>query len=739
MTKQNGVGVITDKGQQILAYHAANGGAVTFKKFILSTLQEAVTTIVNDTSTYNGKTEAQLLATLGGSVPAGGTGNVTSGGAVSGTTIPLLCTIPVNNIATSTNLHAVFITATSPIPADSGADYVFSHHCFYYDDAGTPGVYADDGNTIAMTYEPGTSFLIPIDLEYTGGAPESVAFTDTAIIEIEQHNALVSSHDATHLRLDGNNSPLANIDWDSNRILNLSSPTAKTDGTNVGYLSTIAGETVNIANYTEWQAWVATLSLGVNHNVDVNLTTNHSSFQSNVLSLSNITGAGAIRISGFPTTVRGFDFTNMECKVQFLGDISVDGLTTGIGIETSNCKLVQIVAATGAIDFTNCTTIVSASRSKVVLDGNGTGISILTGNVNGFLADYNSTITLTDIRQTNPTFITGTLYQADHQSKIYKPSDMVGNLLVPRTTAGVFEKVSTGSRCIGAFDESAEVEEGGASATYTIYVEDSADIQALNNWLRTFGTYLPKNLTLNIDFEDDQVLGATREFDLTGYDPIRLDGFHGPGSVHIATENTDYLDMLIKSDDVIFDIRNCKSKIEFGDLTLQPDGTAASDYAISVFNCDNFEINTGSDVLVINSDVATGIKIDECRLVNIDNVDIDQSNLGTGDVAMEINKSALVNISDSNFSNKGKYIDAYYSRVAVVNCADVGATTSATKRFHASTGTSMQIGGTYEAGTGATVDIDGYIVTDITSMIICDKQSTGNSVITFNQKTVTLT
>ena len=729
MTKQAGIGVILDKGQQILAWHALNGGAVGFENFILSTQAESVNNVcVNDNSVYNGLTETQLLATLGGAVPVGGTGTVSPASAPSGNTLQVLCTIPINSIATSTNIHMIFITVTDPDPlsATYNDEVVFWHGCIYYDDAGTPAVYGDDGNTLPLTYQPGTSLILRVDLEYTSGFPSDVSFTNSTIVEIEQHNGDATSHNSTHIRLDGGNSPTADIDWDDNKIQNLGSATSLDDAARHGDISTVDGATYNFANYSEWLAWANSKPLAINHDIDINLAAS-ATFASQILDLSNINGSGILTITGNPTTIKGIKLNKCKCTI-ILWDLVVDGLTTTIGVDLDRCSNIQMTS----MDFTNCTTIIDAYRSNCSVENS----TISSGNTDGFNSSYDSIISIASTTQSNPNNVSGTLYTADYRGKIYKPIDRIGETDIPRTS-GTFERATTGGACIGFVGETGEY--NNAVTTYDIYVENTSDATALNDWLKTFGTIVPKNLNLRIQFEDDQVLGSTRTFTLS--EPIEIDGMQGAGLITIETENGDYTDMEIVNDGIVFDIKNCQCRIKFNDLTVESTSTTGTDDAIKVTNCDYFEVDATATAgkLVVKANEGNCIHLENVRTTMAKNLNLDSTD-ATNALFYTLD-CALFNLIGPNFDMvaSGKYIDINRSRGSITLGTDTGSALDAAMKFYASNGSDVNIDGTYEVGTGGTLDIDTIIFTDNSSMIKCEKNSTGNVVLTMHQKTVTLT
>jgi hypothetical protein len=566
-------------------------------------------------------------------------------------------------------------------------------------------------------------------------ADDAVPYTQL-MDEIGNHDVLATSHNTTHIRLDGANSPTADIDWDDNKITNIATAVEKEDATNVGHLSTISGEIVNIADYTDWVNWETSRPLAINHTVQINLTSNDPSFASNFLTITNVAGCGSIRIIGFPTTVQGFIFTDVNCTIQIFGGITCNALGVGNGIDATRCKLVQLAAALDTINFTNCVNIIDANRSVITLDGSASDMYILAGNTNGFLSSYTSTITIKNVKQSNPTFITGTLYKATENSKIYKPIDMIGNTLIPRTSAGIFESKLSGGEIIGYFTQNGEVE---LNTVYDIDIDGNSDVDALNDWLKTFGTYLSKNFNLRIRFLDTDPfpLSIPRTFTLTG--TIEIEGFEGPGFLTIETQNGDYQNMLITYDSICFDIKNCKSKIKFNDLTVTSTGTASTDDAIKVTNCDNFEVDAVDTAgkLEITAEEGSCIKFDQCRTIFARNLNLTKTD--ATQPCLDVINCSHANFLAPNFSTSGYYIVTYYTRCMITNGTDVGSPVSASKKFWAYSGSDMNISGTFEVGSGSTQDIGTITWCDTNSVIRSTNDSDGNSVISINQKSVTLT
>jgi hypothetical protein len=243
MSKQSGVGTLTYTGRQIAAWHHINGGAISFTDFYISSKVETVSTITDSAvgATYN-VTKSSLSTLLGanlvypGSVSAGGS-VVISGSDIQ---IPLLLSIPLNAITNDTNIYTFFIMAEDP--ADSNIEKVFAQGCLYYDDNGTPGVFSDDGNTIAFSYIHGTNLLLRVNLQYSTALPTDVAYTvvDNQAIEIEQHNNDTTSHEATLLKRDGSNDATADLDIGGFKLTDVGTGTTGTDAVNVTQLRTEA-------------------------------------------------------------------------------------------------------------------------------------------------------------------------------------------------------------------------------------------------------------------------------------------------------------------------------------------------------------------------------------------------------------------------------------------------------------------------------------------------------------------
>ena len=125
---------------------------------------------------------------------------------------------------------------TGTISSNSDLYVLFYMGCLLYDDSGP---------TIStLTVVPGMNMPIRTQIRFSSGFPDDVSFINTSISEIEIHNADPTSHDATHLRLDGGNRPTTNINWDNNKIENLAIATDPDDAVRYSQLrsqTTIGG------------------------------------------------------------------------------------------------------------------------------------------------------------------------------------------------------------------------------------------------------------------------------------------------------------------------------------------------------------------------------------------------------------------------------------------------------------------------------------------------------------------
>jgi hypothetical protein len=125
---------------------------------------------------------------------------------------------------------------TGTISSNSDLYILFYMGCLLYDDSG-PTI-----STLSVV--PGMNMPIRTQIRFSSGFPDDVSFINTSISEIEVHNADPTSHDGTHLRLDGGNRPTTNINWDNNKLENLAIATDPDDATRYSQLrsqNTIGG------------------------------------------------------------------------------------------------------------------------------------------------------------------------------------------------------------------------------------------------------------------------------------------------------------------------------------------------------------------------------------------------------------------------------------------------------------------------------------------------------------------
>ena len=359
------------------------------------------------------------------------------------------------------------------------------------------------------------------------------------------------------------------------------------------------------------------------------------------------------------------------------------------------------------ITFTNCSRCIDTSHSYIELLSSTIG----DGNTNGFRATEGGKIRISSTTQTGDGYISGTLYDAEDGGKIYKPVDMIGNSAIPRTT-GLFEVVSGGGACIGAFGEDGEVIPG---TNYDINIDSTSDATTLTTYLKTFGTIVPKNLDLRIRFLDTEPIPTvTRTFSIT--EPIEIDSMEGGGQITIETQNGDYGNMEIVNAGVVFDIKNCKCNVNFGDLTVKSSGTGNTDHAIQVTNCDNFIINTANE-LYVEADGGYCIKFEKCKLIDTFNLHVKHDATGVNDRAIYVSDCAHASIVSTTFDCAARYVYATSSNVSVYNSNDTLSPTSALDRFQAINGSEIILQGEYEFGLGSIQDLLNHIDTDQRSCI----------------------
>lgn len=216
---------------------------------------------------------------------------------------------------------------TGTISATSDLYILFYSGCLLYDDAGP---------TIStLTVVPGMNMPIRTQIRFSSGFPDDISFINTSISEIEIHNADVESHDTTHLRLDGNNSPSTDIDWNSNKLTSLSNGTLQDDATAIKQVRTTSDFTTshNIGNSSDLYALLTdTLPKQIDHDITINLTSN--------ITISALLGYSPVLFEGF------------KGKGSITLDLNDNDIDQGLG-STLNQDLIRISGCQIPITITN--------------------------------------------------------------------------------------------------------------------------------------------------------------------------------------------------------------------------------------------------------------------------------------------------------------------------------------------------------------------------------------------------
>lgn len=329
-------------------------------------------------------------------------------------------TISVTNIVGTISVGASLIggssaPGTGTIVSESDLYILFYYGCLLYDDAG-PTV-----STISVV--PGMSMPIRTQIRFSSGFPDDISFINTSISEIEVHNDDAESHDATHLRLDGNNSPTTDIDWGGYQLNNIANGTLTTDVSAVNQVRTTSDFTTsyNIGNGSDlYTLLTSTLPKRIDHNITITLTASISISSTvfyNPVVFEGFHGKGSITLDLDDFNIdQGLGTTTDQDLIRISGcQIPITVINNGGG-GTSEL-LTRANTLDSVVKIQNCTSAITVSllKSSMTNGSNLAGLKVvgspnvvynnniiefgvgMTGLNYGILVANNSTLSLSTV------------------------------------------------------------------------------------------------------------------------------------------------------------------------------------------------------------------------------------------------------------------------------------------------------------------------------------------------------
>lgn len=584
-------------------------------------------------------------------------------------------------------------TRAIQLVTDYAPEFVMYNTCLKYDDA----VDADTAASIlSVPYiANGSDFNLNITIEQVVGVvPSSYTFTDSRSVEIFTHDNLNTAHNTTHLRLDGGNSPSANVSWGDYKITDLGDATGATDALPYGQISTITTSTIYVSTRAELVSTLNNLAPLINNPTTIIIDEDASDFNDVSLTIENFSGSEYLTIRHSASTqtnkLNSINIVDCSCKI-YLDGFEIYGNST-YGVYINNCRYVYI----DDVVFENCsvTAAINATRnsyvrcSDVIMKGQN--------NIKAVKSDYSSKVICGNMKHNASTdYCTSLAFDATYDGVISKPTYFTVPTYIIKSNTNEYSKTQYGGKIYGYWGD-------GQSFDYTEDVTDQLTIIAetitasgINNALLQAGPYIPYNRRIVVKFDD----GTGGQYDTASY---QASGFYGEGTLVFSTvEASPTLTLThtaIGSTDYAFYFSDNSCKILVEKLT-GVFGTSGGVVYVFLENNKNRVIFSDVDFRGTENDGATTLGFNYCNdvLVTSSTIGFNSGTFNAGDSCLTAYGAGTnVEVYNCDILNGGTGLSAYNGARIIETGSSTDSETNVSKyELYAVNGGDIRVTGSY--------------------------------------------